>query len=63
MDAKNKKNIDSKEESKNILKTIIITRERLKEEEYKKKDFNSFVKKIKKDININEKSLQKSYYK
>ena len=62
MDAKtNKKNIESKVENENIQKAIIVTRERLKEEEYKKKTLTALLKKIKKDININEKSLQKSY--
>ena len=62
MDAKtNKKNIESKVENENIQKAIIATRERLKEEEYKKKTLTALLKKIKKDININEKSLQKSY--
>ena len=62
MDSKtNKKNIESKVENENIQKAIIATRERLKEEEYKKKTLTALLKKIKKDININEKSLQKSY--
>ena len=62
MDAKtNKRNIESKVENENIQKAIIATRERLKEEEYKKKTLTALLKKIKKDININEKSLQKSY--
>ena len=62
MDAKtNKKNIESKVENENIQKAIVATKERLKEEEYKKKTLTALLKKIKKDININEKSLQKSY--
>ena len=62
MDAKtNKKNVESKVENENIQKAIVATKERLKEEEYKKKTLTALLKKIKKDININEKSLQKSY--
>ena len=57
----NKKNIDSKIENENIKKAIEATRERLKEEEYKKKTLTAMLIKIKKDININEISLQKSY--
>ena len=62
MDARtNKKNIDSKMENENIKKAIEATRVRLKEEEYKKKTLTALLEKIKKDININEKSLLKSY--
>lgn len=46
MDAKtNKKNIESKVENENIQKAIIATRERLKEEEYKKKTLTALLKK------------------
>ena len=62
MDARtNKKNIDSKVENENIKKAIEATKVRLKEEEYKKKTLTALLEKIKKDININEKSLLKSY--
>ena len=57
----NKKNVDSKIENENIKKAIEATRERLKEEEYKKKTLTAMLTKIKKDINLNEISLQKSY--
>ena len=64
MDAKTeKKNIDSKFQNENIKKAIEFTKERLKEEEYKKKTLTALLAKIKKDININELSLQKSYEK
>ena len=54
MDAKtDKKNFDSK--------AIEATKERLREEEYKKKTLTALLIKIKKDINLNEISLQKSY--
>ena len=62
MDAKTeKKNVESKFQNENIKKAIEFTRERLKEEEYKKKTLTALLSKIKKDININEISLQKSY--
>ena len=62
MDAKtDKKNFDSKVENENIKKAIEVTKERLKEEEYKKKTLTALLSKIKKDINLNEISLQKSY--
>ena len=62
MDAKtDKKNYDSKVENENIKKAIEATKERLREEEYKKKTLTALLTKIKKDININEISLQKSY--
>ena len=62
MDTKtNKKNLDSKVENENIKKAIEATRERLKEEEYKKKTLQALLLKIKKDINLNEINLQKSY--
>ena len=62
MDTKtNKKNLDSKVENENIKKAIEATRERLKEEEYKKKTLQALLLKIKKDINLNEITLQKSY--
>ena len=62
MDAKtDKKNCDSKVENENIKKAIEVTKERLKEEEYKKKTLTALLSKIKKDINLNEISLQKSY--
>ena len=62
MDAKTEeKNISSKIQNENIKKAIEFTRERLKEEEYKKKTLTALLSKIKKDININELSLQKSY--
>ena len=62
MDAKTgKKNFDSKIENENIKKAIEATKERLKEEEYKKKTLTALLSKIKKDINLNEISLQKSY--
>ena len=62
MDAKTEeKNISSKIQNENIKKAIDFTRERLKEEEYKKKTLTALLSKIKKDININELSLQKSY--
>ena len=62
MDTKtNKKNVDSKVENENIKKAIEATRERLKEEEYKKKTLQALLLKIKKDINLNEITLQKSY--
>ena len=62
MDAKtDKKNFDSKVENENIKKAIEATKERLKEEEYKKKTLTALLSKIKKDINLNEISLQKSY--
>ena len=62
MDAKTgKKNFDSKIENENIKKAIEATKERLKEEEYKKKTLTALLTKIKKDINLNEISLQKSY--
>ena len=57
----NKKNLDSKVENENIKKAIEATRERLKEEEYKKKTLQALLLKIKKDINLNEITLQKSY--
>ena len=62
MDAKTeKKNVESKFQNENIKKAIEFTRERLKEEEYKKKTLTALLAKIKKDININELSLKKSY--
>ena len=62
MDAKTeKKNVESKFQNENIKKAIEFTRERLKEEEYKKKTLTALLSKIKKDINISELSLQKSY--
>ena len=62
MDAKTeKKNVESKFKNENIKKAIEFTKERLKEEEYKKKTLTAILAKIKKDININELSLQKSY--
>ena len=62
MDAKtDKKNFDSKVENENIKKAIEATKERLKEEEYKKKTLTALLSKIKKDINLNEIILQKSY--
>ena len=62
MDAKTeKKNVESKFQNENIKKAIEFTKERLKEEEYKKKTLTAILAKIKKDININELSLQKSY--
>ena len=62
MDTKtDKKNFDSKVENENIKKAIEVTKERLKEEEYKKKTLTALLSKIKKDINLNEISLQKSY--
>ena len=62
MDTKtDKKNFDSKVENENIKKAIEATKERLKEEEYKKKTLTALLSKIKKDINLNEISLQKSY--
>lgn len=62
MDAKtDKKNFDSKVENENIKKAIEATKERLREEEYKKKTLTALLIKIKKDINLNEISLQKSY--
>ena len=62
MDAKTgKKNFDSKVENENIKKAIEATKERLREEEYKKKTLTALLSKIKKDINLNEISLQKSY--
>ena len=62
MDEKtNKKNFDSKVENENIKKAIEATKERLKEEEYKKKTLTALLTKIKKDINLNEISLLKSY--
>ena len=62
MDSKtDKKNFDSKVENENIKKAIEATKERLKEEEYKKKTLTALLSKIKKDINLNEISLQKSY--
>jgi hypothetical protein len=43
MDAKTeKKGVDSKLQNENIKKAIEFTKERLKEEEYKKKNFDSF---------------------
>ena len=46
MDAKtNKKNIESKVENENIQKAIVATKERLKEEEYKKKTLTALLKK------------------
>ena len=55
MDAKTeKKNVESKFQNENIKKAIEFTRERLKEEEYKKKTLTALLSKIKKDININE---------
>ena len=64
MDAKTeKKNVESKFQNENIKKAIEFTKERLKEEEYKKKTLTALLAKIKKDININELSLQKSYEK
>ena len=62
MDAKtDKRNFDSKVENENIKKAIEATKERLREEEYKKKTLTALLIKIKKDINLNEISLQKSY--
>ena len=62
MDARTeKKNVESKFQNENIKKAIEFTRERLKEEEYKKKTLTALLSKIKKDINISELSLQKSY--
>ena len=62
MDAKTeKKNVESKFQNENIKKAIEFTKERLKEEEYKKKTLTAILAKIKKDININELTLQKSY--
>ena len=61
MDAKTeKKNVDSKFQNENIKKAIEITKQRLKEEEYRKKTLTALLTKIKKDININEISLQRS---
>ena len=57
----NKKNLDSKVENENIKKAIEATKERLKEEEYKKKTLQALLVKIKKDIGLNEITLQKSY--
>ena len=56
-----KKNVESKIENENIKKAIEATKERLKEEEYKKKTLQALLTKIKKDINLNEITLQKSY--
>ena len=56
-----KKNVDSKFQNENIKKAIEYTKERLKEEEYKKKTLTALLAKIKKDVNINELTLQKSY--
>ena len=62
MDAKTeKKNVESKFQNENIKKAIEYTKERLKEEEYKKKTLTALLAKIKKDVNINELTLQKSY--
>ena len=62
MDAKTeKKNEESKFVNENIKKAIEVTRGRLKEEEYKKKTLTAVLSKIKKDINLNEITLQKSY--
>ena len=58
-----KKNSKSKFQNENIKKAIEFTKERLKEEEYKKKTLTALLAKIKKDININELTLQKSYEK
>jgi hypothetical protein len=64
MDTKTmQKNYDSKFMSENIKKAIEFTRERLKEEEYKKRTLSSLLTKLKKDVNINEISLQRSYEK
>ena len=56
-----KNNIESKFDNENIKKAIEATKERLKEEEYKKKTLTALLTKIKKDINLNEITLQKSY--
>ena len=56
-----KKNFESKIENENIKKAIEATKERLKEEEYKKKTLQALLTKIKKDINLNEITLEKSY--
>lgn len=56
-----KKNVESKIENENIKKAIEATKERLKEEEYKKKTLQALLTKIKKDINLNEITLEKSY--
>ena len=62
MDSKTEKNnIESKYDNENIKKAIEATKERLKEEEYKKKTLTALLTKIKKDINLNEITLQKSY--
>jgi hypothetical protein len=62
MDSKTEKNnIESKFDNENIKKAIEATKERLKEEEYKKKTLTALLTKIKKDINLNEITLQKSY--
>ena len=58
-----KKNIESKFQNENMKKAIEATKIRLKEEEYKKKTLSSILSKIKKDIALNEISLQKSYEK
>ena len=57
----NKKNLDSKVENENIKKAIEATKERLKEEKKKKKTLQALLVKIKKDIGLNEITLQKSY--
>jgi hypothetical protein len=62
MDAKTeKKNEETKFVNENIKKAIEVTKGRLKEEEYKKKTLTAVLSKIKRDINLNEITLQKSY--
>ena len=62
MDKKTKKNNElTKEKNDNIKEAIQATRERLKEEEYTKKTLTAVLNKIKKDITINERTLQDSY--
>ena len=62
MDKKTKKNNEmTKEKNDNIKEAIEATRERLKEEEYTKKTLTAVLNKIKKDITINERTLQDSY--
>ena len=64
MDQKTKKyNDQSKEQNNNIKEAIEATKERLKEEEYTKKTLTSVLQKIKKDILIDERTLQNSYEK
>ena len=64
MDQKTKKyNDQSKEQNNNIKEAIEATKERLKEEEYTKKTLISTLQKIKKDIIIDERTLQSKYEK